>query len=58
MFCVLLCVGLYIGSSLDKETLLIECVENSDGTDTDCRECYIKVYGQAPSDEECLQRHY
>lgn len=47
----------YIASECDKETRLLECVQNSDGTDTDCRECYIMVYGEEPSDEECLQRH-
>jgi hypothetical protein len=39
---------LLIGSSLDKQTQLTECVQNSDGTDAQCEECYKKVYGEYP----------
>ncbi len=55
-----LCIiaAIFIASACDKETLLLECVQDSGGTDSDCRECYIKVYGNEPSDNECLQRHY
>jgi len=41
---------LIIGSSLDKQTQLTECVQNSDGTDAECEECYKKVYGEYPND--------
>lgn len=37
-----------VGSDLDKEVLLYECVAETEGTDTDCEQCYEKVYGQKP----------
>ena len=44
-----LTAGLWLGSSFDKEVLLIECVQEKEGTDSDCDECYYKVYGTYPT---------
>lgn len=46
----ILTTGLWGGSSLDKEVLLHECVQESEGTDADCEECYVKVYGYHSND--------
>jgi hypothetical protein len=35
-----------------KQNELMQCVEYTDGTDTDCIECYYKVYGEYPSNEQ------
>lgn len=42
--------GLMLGSSLDNETRLIECVQETEGTDTDCDQCYYEIYGEYPND--------
>ena len=41
---------LWVGSSLDKEALLHDCVQQTEGTDSDCEECYYKVYGHHLND--------
>jgi hypothetical protein len=45
-----LTAGLWVGSSLDKEVLLYECVQQTEGTDADCEECYMKIYGHHSND--------
>jgi len=45
IFIAILTAGLWVGSSLDKEVLLYECVQQTEGTDADCEECFYKVYG-------------
>ena len=32
-----------------KEQQLFECVQNTDGTDTDCEQCYYEVHGYYPN---------
>ncbi len=49
IFVAILTAGLWVGSSLDKEVLLHECVQQSEGTDADCEQCYYKVYGTYPN---------
>lgn len=44
----LLCAGLYMASNTDKERLLVECVEGTEGTDADCERCYYEIYGEWP----------
>jgi hypothetical protein len=44
----ILCVGIWAASEFDKEILLQECIDNTEGTDADCEECYFKVYGERP----------
>ena len=34
-----------------KREQLRKCVDNSEGTDSDCYECYYSVYGEYPDDE-------
>jgi hypothetical protein len=46
----ILTAGLWVGSSLDKEVLLHECVQQTEGTDADCEQCYVKVYGHHSND--------
>lgn len=41
---------LWLGSSLDKEVMLQDCVSQTDATDTDCEECYVKIYGHNSND--------
>ena len=50
LLAAILTTGLWVGSSLDKEVLLHECVQESEGTDADCEECYVKVYGYHSND--------
>jgi hypothetical protein len=38
--------GIHYASQIDKERLLIECVEGTEGSDTDCEQCYYEVYGE------------
>jgi hypothetical protein len=45
LFMAVAAAMLWLGSSLDKEVLLHECVQQTEGTDADCEECYYKVYG-------------
>jgi len=52
LWVLLIVAGLYIGSSLDKEVLLHECVQECDGSDAECEECYFQVYGEYPNDCE------
>jgi hypothetical protein len=49
-FLAIFTAALWVGSSLDKEVLLIECVQQTEGTDADCEECYYKVYGHHSND--------
>lgn len=44
----MLALGIWVASELDKQVLLQECVDTTEGTDTDCEECYFKVYGERP----------
>jgi hypothetical protein len=50
LFIAVFIAALHLASSFDKEVLLIECVEQTDGTDTDCEECYYKIYGHHSND--------
>lgn len=50
IFTAVFAVGIWAASELDKQILLQECVDNSEGTDTDCEECYVKVYGEHSTD--------
>jgi len=43
-------LGIWAASEIDKQMLLKECVKRTEGTDTDCEECYKKVYGTYPTD--------
>ena len=40
---------LWLGSSLDKEVLLHECVTQTDGSDLACDSCYYVIYGTYPT---------
>lgn len=40
---------LWLGSSLDKEVLLHECVQQTNGSDLECDSCYRVIYGQYPT---------
>ena len=48
IFTAVFALGIWTASELDKEMLLQECVDNTEGTDTDCEQCYFKVYGKHP----------
>jgi len=50
IFFVVFIAALHLASEFDKETLLIECVQQTDGSDSDCEECYVKVYGKHSND--------
>lgn len=43
-----LVVILKVASEIDKQVLLIECVDNTTGTDTECARCYEEIYGEKP----------
>lgn len=43
---ILMAAMLCVGSSLDKQVLLHECVQDSDGSDAACEECYTQIYGK------------
>lgn len=43
-------LGIWIASEIDKQMLLKECVKRTEGTDTDCEQCYLKVYGTYPTE--------
>jgi hypothetical protein len=45
----LMATMLCVGSSLDKQVRLHECVQETDGSDAQCQECYIKIYGEYPT---------
>jgi hypothetical protein len=49
VFVAILTAGLWVGSSLDKEVLLHECVQQTDGSDLECDSCYYVIYGQYPT---------
>jgi hypothetical protein len=49
-FVAILTAGLWVGSSLDKEVLLHDCVQQTEGTDADCEQCYVNVYGHHSND--------
>lgn len=40
---------LWLGSSLDKEVLLHECAQQTDGSDLACDSCYYIIYGEYPT---------
>lgn len=42
---MLIAASVLLASSIDQEVLLHECVEQTEGTDADCEECYYQVYG-------------
>jgi hypothetical protein len=46
----MLVLGIWAAVELDKQMLLRDCVASTEGTDTDCAECYKKVYGTYPTD--------
>ena len=46
LFFVVFIAALHLASEFDKEVLLIECVQETQGSDADCEECYVKVYGK------------
>jgi hypothetical protein len=50
IFIAVFTTALWLGSSLDKEVLLYECVQQTEGTDADCEECYMKIYGHHSND--------
>jgi hypothetical protein len=50
LLAAILTAALWVGSSLDKEVLLHQCVQESEGTDADCEECYYKIYGHHSND--------
>ena len=41
--------ALWLGSSLDKEVLLHECIQQTDGGDLACDSCYKVIYGISPT---------
>lgn len=43
-----LVVILKVASEIDKQVLLIECVDNTTGTDAECARCYEEIYGEKP----------
>lgn len=49
LFMAVAAAMLWLGSSLDKEALLHDCVQQTEGTDADCEQCYYKVYGTYPN---------
>lgn len=50
LFFVVFIAALHLASEFDKETLLIECVQETDGSDMACEECYVKIYGKHSND--------
>lgn len=50
IFLVVFIASLFLASEFDKEVLLIECVQETQGSDADCEECYVKVYGKPSND--------
>lgn len=50
IFLAVFTAGLWLASDFDKEVLLYECVQQTEGTDSDCEECYYKVYGHHSND--------
>lgn len=46
----LFALGIWGAIEIDKRALLRDCVASTEGTDTDCAECYKKVYGTYPTD--------
>ena len=49
IFFAVFTAGLWLGSEIDKEILLHECIQQTDGSDADCEECYYKIYGAYPT---------
>lgn len=48
---ILVIIGaFYFASEFDKEVRLIECAQETEGTDAECEECYLKVYGHHSND--------
>jgi hypothetical protein len=50
IFLAVFTAGLWLASDFDKEVLLYECVQQTEGTDSDCEECYYKIYGHYSND--------
>lgn len=46
----LFALAIWAAIEIDKRMLLRDCVASTEGTDTDCAECYKKVYGTYPTD--------
>lgn len=44
-------LALIVSSELFKsnQQRLIECVQSTEGTDTDCEQCYYEIYGEYPN---------
>jgi hypothetical protein len=49
LFMAVVTAMLWLGSSLDKEVLLHECVQQTDGSDLACDSCYHVIYGEYPT---------
>jgi hypothetical protein len=49
LFMAVVTAMLWLGSSLDKEVLLHECVQQTDGSDLECDSCYKAIYGTYPT---------
>jgi len=44
-----LIAALWLGSSIDNDMLLHDCVMQTDGSDTACDSCYHVIYGTYPN---------
>lgn len=49
IFSALFIAALWWASEFDKEVLLHECIEQTDGSDLECDSCYYKIYGAYPT---------
>jgi hypothetical protein len=41
--------ALWLASDVDKDMLLHECVQQTDGSDLECDSCYYIIYGAYPT---------
>lgn len=46
LFILIIAAAMYLASSTDKELLMRDCIDWKGGSDQDCKECYLEIYGE------------
>lgn len=49
IFAIVFIGALWYASEFDKEVMLLECVQHTDGSDSECDSCYKLIYGTYPT---------